>query len=117
MLDSNTPDLSIYWKGLNCHARCTFGCKDIGILISVSNVIRHLLFMNHKFLVHRDARMCTEHLGIDNYRSFVKQISQEVATENKEMVSALMYEYYQESKTNNLSLTLIISIPTNLQFH
>lgn len=55
--------------------------------------------MNYKFLVPRDARMCSEHLGIDNYWSFGKNISQEVAVEDHKMVSDLMYNYYQESKT------------------
>jgi len=49
--DQNKLDLSIHQKGINCHSRCTFNCKDIENLISVSNIIRHELLMNYKFLV------------------------------------------------------------------
>jgi len=53
----NEPDLSIYRKGINCHSRRIFNCKDIENLISVPNMIRHELFMNYKFLAQYNARM------------------------------------------------------------
>jgi len=65
--DQNEPDLSIYRKKINCHSRCTFNYKDIENLISVSNMIRHELLMNDKFLAQYNARMCSKHVGITNY--------------------------------------------------
>jgi len=41
-----------------------------------------------------------KHVGIINYWSLVKQISQEVSVEEQKIVSDLKYEYYQEWKNN-----------------
>lgn len=99
--DQNEPDLTIYRKGINCHSRCTFNCKDIENLISVPNMIRHKLLMNYKFLAQYNARMCSKHVGITNYWPLVKQVSQEVSVEEQRIVSDLMYESYQELKNND----------------
>jgi len=65
--DQNEPDLSIYQKRINCYSQCTFNCKDIENLISVSNMIHHELLINYKFLAQYNARMCSKHVGIINY--------------------------------------------------
>jgi len=96
--DQNELDLSIYRKGINCHSRCTFNCKDIENLISVSNMIRHELFMNYKFLAQYNACMCNKHIDITNYWPFVKQVSQKVSVEELRIVSDLMYESRMEKQ-------------------
>lgn len=96
----NTPDLTIYRKGLNSHTQCTFSCKNVKNLISVPSITRQSLLMNYKFLILPDARMCSEHLTIDNYWPFVKQITCEVATEDQKIISDLMFDYYHNSRMN-----------------
>lgn len=85
-VNQNTPDLTIYRRGLNSHIQCTFGCKTIGNLISVPNNTRHLLLMNYKFFIRPNARMFSEHLAVHNYWPLVTQITCEVAAENQKMI-------------------------------
>jgi len=52
-------------------------------------MIRHKLLTNYKFLVQYNARMCSKHVGITNYWSLVKQVSQEVSVEKQRIVSVI----------------------------
>ena len=88
--DHNIPDLSYYREGRNSHTQCIFGCRKVEILISVPKPIRRLLLMEYKFLVIPDARICSEHLGIENYWPLVKQITKKVDSENQIMILCLI---------------------------
>jgi len=90
--DHAIPDLLYYRERRNC--QCTFGCKQIGTLVSVPKYLRRLLLMEYKFLVLSDARIYSDHLGNTNYWPLVKQINKEVTAEKQKMVSDLMYDYY-----------------------
>jgi len=94
-------------KGINCHSRCTFNCKDIENLISVPNMIRYELLMNYKFLAQYNAHMCSKHVGITNYWSLIKQVSQEVSVEEQRIVSDLTMNTIKNWKTTNLYSILI----------
>lgn len=98
-IDPNKPDLSIYRKGLSSHNRCTFSCKNIENLSTIPNVICHDLLMNYKFLVPPEARMCSKHIGINNYWPFVKR-GQEVGAEEQILISNIMFKYYHDLKEN-----------------
>jgi len=45
--------------------------------------------------------MCSKYIGITNYRSLIKQASQEMSVEEQRIISDLMYEYYQKLKNND----------------
>lgn len=99
-IDPNTPDLTIYRKGLNSHKSCIFGCNSIENLIAVPRRTCELLLMNYTFLVLSNARMCSEHLTLENYWPLVKQITREVPQEDQKVISDLMFDYYKNSSMN-----------------
>lgn len=103
-IDHNTPNLNIYREGHNSHNRCTFGCKETGILVSVPKNIRHSLLMEYKFLIVSDARMCMEHIEVNDYWPLVNQINQQVPDSRQKIVSDLMFEYYHEFPKNDKCL-------------
>ncbi|XP_037030484.1 uncharacterized protein LOC119070320 [Bradysia coprophila] len=98
-VDLNEPDLTIYRKGLHSHTQCTFGCRTLGNLVSVPRATRMFLLMNYKFLILKTSQMCSDHIGLENYWPLVKQITREVAPEEQKLVSDLMFEYYQSSRS------------------
>lgn len=96
--DPNLPDLSFYRKGYNSHKTCTFGCKDTANLFSIPKTIRQELLTSYKFLTFKDARLCSNHIGISNYWPLVKQVVKQVNAEEQQLVCDLMFEFYQELK-------------------
>ena len=60
--------------------------------------------MKYKFLILPDSRMCSSHIGIHNYWSLVKQISAVVSAQEQEIVSNIMYKYYQEIKSSQKAI-------------
>lgn len=97
-IDPSTPDLTFYRKDF--HISCIFGCNSIENLIAVPRRMRELLLMNYKFLVLPNARMCSEHLTLENYWPLVKQITREVLQEDQKVISDLMFDYYKNSRMN-----------------
>ena len=60
--------------------------------------------MNYKFLILPDSRMFSSHIiSVHNYWPLVKQISAVVSTQEQEIVSNMMYKYYQEMKSSQKS--------------
>lgn len=100
-INHDLPDLSIYREGRVSHTQCTFGCKKVGELISIPKRIRRSLLMEYKFLAISDARMCIEHLEVENYWPYVKQICKEVPNNKQKIISDLMYSYYNETSKIN----------------
>lgn len=98
---NDEPDLSIFRKGFYSHTHCTFGCKVVGEMISVPREIRTLLLLNYKFLILPSSQMCTDHVGLDNYWSIVKQITREVAAEEQKIVSDLLFDHYHNLKNDH----------------
>lgn len=105
-IDPNLSDLSFYRKGHHSHRKCTFGCKGSENQLSISKTIRRELLMSYKFLTFEDARMCTNHVG-SNYWPLVKQIVNQVNAEEQQLISNLMFEYYQESSKTTENSYLI----------
>ena len=97
--EPDTPDLPNYRRSNSSRGRCTFGCKNIQNLISVPKAISHEILMNYKFWILPDSRMYSSHIDIYNYWSLIKQISAVISAQEQEIVSNMMYKYYQEMKS------------------
>lgn len=100
--DLDQPDLTIYRKGNHSHTQCTFGCKVIADLVTVAPKIRDLLLLQYKFLVLPSSRMCTDHVGLENYWPLVRQIRREVAPEEQKMVSDIILSHYHNLKNDHI---------------
>lgn len=90
-----TPDTSIFRKGIHSHRYCMFSCGEKSFeLVLASSAFRFKLLREYKFFSIEGSRSCRSHLEVDNLWPIVKQVN--LQQNDYKAVAELFFNFHQK---------------------